>query len=291
MPTVVIQPSSKDASLESGYPTTNTGSDTNLWIGRYFIGLSGSSVYRALVQFDVSSIPAGSTVTNAILRLYIGSVTDQSVTANITPYLVTGTWDENAVTWNTAPSVDTSVFGTIRAVTGIGWYEWNITNIVNGWVNGVYANNGVMLRTPETHDFETKNFFSKEESTDVSLRPMLIVTYEVSALVSLNDRRFAKTKSFYTTSDTTNFTTMDDSSVYNMLTYFVNNTGTNPALVQLQISPGDDIWLNDGDAITVQPGETKTLVPYVYSQYTRLSYKNVNPGSPTTLTVWFEAQV
>lgn len=291
MPTIVIQPSAKDASLESGYPTTNTGGNTNLWIGRYFIGFSGNSVYRALIQFDVSSIPAGSTVTNAVLRLYIGFTTNPGITAYITPYLVTGTWDENTVTWNTAPAVDTSVFGTISAVTGTGWYEWNITNIVNGWVNGIYANNGVMLRTPETQNFETKNFYSKEESNNLSLRPMLIVTYEASVLVSLNDRRFAKTKAVYTTSDAVNFTTMDDSSVYSMLTYFVNNTGTNPALIQLQISPGDGVWLNDGDAIVVQPGEAMALVPFIYSQYTRLSYKNVNPGSPTTLTVWFEAQV
>lgn len=291
MPTIVLQPSAKDAALESGYPATNTGSNKNLWIGRYFIGFPGNSVYRALVQFDVSSIPAGSTVTNAILKLYIGSVTNPSIAANITTYLVTGTWDENTVTWNTAPAVDTSVFGTISAVTGTGWYEWNITNIVNGWVNGIYANNGIMLRTPETKDFETKNFYSREESTNAALRPMLVVTYEASVLVSLNDRRFAKTKAVYTTSDTTNFTTTDDSSVYNMLTYFVNNLGINPAIVQLQISPGDDIWLEDGDVITVQHGETKTLVPFVYSQYTRLSYKNANSGSSTTIIVWFEAQV
>ncbi|MDI6603881.1 MAG: DNRLRE domain-containing protein [Thermoanaerobacteraceae bacterium] len=291
MPTIVIQPSAKDASLESGYPTTNTGSDKNLWIGRYFIGFSGNSVYRALVQFDVSSIPAGSTVTNAILRLYIGLVTNSSIAANITPYLVTGVWDENTVTWNTAPAVNMSVFGTISAVTGPGWYEWNITNIVNGWVNGVYANNGVMLRTPETQNFETKNFFSREESVNLSLRPMLITSYEVSILVSLNDRRFAKTKTTYTTYDMMNFTNVNSSSAYSMMTYFVNNTGANPALLQLQISPGDDVWLNDGDSIVIQPGETKALVPFIYSQYTRLSYKNTNPGNSTTITVWYEAQV
>ena len=30
-----------------------------------------------------------------------------------------------------------------------GWYTWDVTNLVNGWLNGTYANHGLMLCGPE----------------------------------------------------------------------------------------------------------------------------------------------
>lgn len=291
MPSMIIQPSTKDTSLESGYPNSNRGSDPTLWIGRYYIGFSGKSVYRALIQFDLGMVPQGSIVVEAILKLYFNYATNPSIPAYITPFLIVDEWDENTATWNNGPNIDETVFGSTKAVTKEGWYGFNITNIVNGWISGIYKNNGIMLKTPEVQNFETKSFYSKDESINISLRPMLQLTYIGGYPFTLNERRFVKAKSTYTAYDDENFTDVNDCSSYDKYTYFVYNTSENPVIVKLLISPGDDLWIEDGNEIILDAGKTVALVPYLFSQYSRLSYKNKDAGKGANITVWFEAQV
>jgi hypothetical protein len=291
MPTIIIQPSSKDTALESGYPTSNRGRDPKLWIGRYYIGSSGKSVYRALIQFDLGILPPDSLIVEAILKLYINYATNDCIPAYVTPFLIIDEWDENTATWNNAPNIDETVFGSTKAITSKGWYGWNITNIAKGWINGLYANNGVMLRTPEIQNLETKSFYSKDESINVSLRPILQLTYITGTPFTLNDRRFVKTKSFYVSRDEESYTDINDCSSYSKFTYFVYNTSENPVIIKLLISPGDDVWIEDSGEIVLAPGKTATLVPYFFSQYTKLSFKNKEIGKAANITVWFEAQV
>ena len=64
-------------------------------------------VERALLQFDLSSLPVGAVINLAEVSAYVESFTVQPegepVDVGLRPVL--GAWDEGTVTWNTAPSV------------------------------------------------------------------------------------------------------------------------------------------------------------------------------------------
>lgn len=81
-----------DAYIDGGATTTNFGTATTLGIGRF------TSVTRALLQFDLSSIPAGATITQASLTL----VTDNyggTMTGTISR-VTQNAWTEAGATWN-----------------------------------------------------------------------------------------------------------------------------------------------------------------------------------------------
>jgi hypothetical protein len=67
---VVVLPAKKDASIVAGNPNNSNGGGPC-----FFSGTDGnSSPHRALIAFDLSSIPAGSTITNVQLTLTLAQV-------------------------------------------------------------------------------------------------------------------------------------------------------------------------------------------------------------------------
>ncbi|PTQ56167.1 MAG: hypothetical protein BSOLF_0739 [Candidatus Carbobacillus altaicus] len=104
-------------------------------------------------------------------------------------------------------------------------------------------------------------------------------------------------KSFYEES-TLNITTGDtlttlpavSTSIYGPSTFFVYNSGTNDALVEIQISANGTNWYTDIAATTVAAGAVNVFVPAVFLKYTQLAYQSATAGSPTTIDVYFNAQ-
>jgi len=287
MPVLVIQPAIKDAALEAGYPNTNTGNDPTMWVGRYYDG----SAYRDLIQFDLSGLTNCANITSATLSLYVNEVTNATVSAFVTPYRVTQNWAENLVTWNTAPAYDPFAHGGTTQLRNIGWYQWDITNLVSNWFNGVYPNYGMLLRTPETTDFETKRFITSEEDANPDLRPYLTVTYTCREELIIPARQFNEVSETVTTGNTLAYTTSRDISTVSRVTYFISNTGANPAIVNIQLSADNVRWDTVTGDITVAAGETVSLIIDQLSHYSRIAYRSGTPGVPTTLVIWLETQV
>jgi RHS repeat-associated protein len=166
-PTVTFGPS-RQCYIQSAAPTTSS-CGSSVEVG------GGSAIDRTLLQFDVSSVPSDSTVTNAELGLHLG--TASAVAAAISLHQVMTAWDSTAswnyasggnVAWSTpggdfdpAPSYTTTVGPTV------GSYHWYPTQLVQGWVNGSTANDGMLLKqTTET----TTDLFTFDS-------PVLTVTY------------------------------------------------------------------------------------------------------------------
>jgi hypothetical protein len=126
---------------------------------------------KTLLRFDLSSIPAGSVVSSAKITLNaIGS----NGAAPISVKRVTAPWAENSVTWNSwagAQAADELA----SFLSGGGPRSFDVTAVSQAWVNGVYANNGVVL-TSEQVD----TTFSTSEAADAALRPELAICYESS---------------------------------------------------------------------------------------------------------------
>lgn len=172
-PTATTFDSVADAMVRSGYPTSNYGSYTYMRAG-----YAGSAqVMRSLVRFDLSGIPSGTPVGQAKLWLYMHySYDPPGSPRTIATYRVTSSWTEGGVTWNTQPG-GSGLYGfTSIPYAAYGWYSFDVTDLVRGWVNGSYTNYGVWILGNESpSDPNYRSFRTRDSST--GLKPYLEITY------------------------------------------------------------------------------------------------------------------
>jgi hypothetical protein len=122
---------------------------------------------RALLQFDLTSIPVGSTILSAVL--YLNDETGGSDTVLIYP--LTATWDNN-VTWDTAPPFDPAAIGSFSlTATPCVRAAWLDVNKVSEWVDNPGLNNGLLLYASGTSG---EALFSSLEGT---LPAKLVIEY------------------------------------------------------------------------------------------------------------------
>src|SRR5271170_5779483 len=124
-----------DAHVNSARSTVNSGAISNLNVG---------GGYTALLQFDLSTLPAGTTaaqVSRATLRLYCNRM-DTAGLVSVQP--VGGAWGEYSVTFATLPSL-----GSAAQVVSVGqagaYVAVDVTTLVQGWVSAPPSNNGLAL--------------------------------------------------------------------------------------------------------------------------------------------------
>ncbi|HSB65161.1 MAG TPA: DNRLRE domain-containing protein [Anaerolineales bacterium] len=155
----------KDSWVDRTKPDTTHGKDTLLHIRP-----SGKVDRRALLRFDLSSIPAGSRITRATLYM-----NDESGGNYLVEFRrVTSNWDES-VTWNTQPSIDTTPIGgftlTKEPCVRAGQID---PTVVQAWLDSPSTNYGLML-FPPTGGGDAS--FTSREGSPV---PILAVSYSPS---------------------------------------------------------------------------------------------------------------
>ncbi|MFN2303681.1 MAG: DNRLRE domain-containing protein, partial [Anaerolineales bacterium] len=164
-----------DTTVVEGYPDNNFGNNIDLWAG-YVDSFDDGKIVRGLIQFNIDSIPPNSTITNATLYLnMIISVDPADLDRTITTYQITGPWNEQTATWNNAPGFGVAGGSASIPNGAYGEYEFDVTGIVTGWVDGSYDNYGIMLRGPESAaDGSYRGFAARESTTP----PHLVVEFE-----------------------------------------------------------------------------------------------------------------
>ncbi|MDJ0911354.1 MAG: DNRLRE domain-containing protein [Woeseiaceae bacterium] len=181
--TMVLQPdetTSADAYIWSWYKNTNFGNDDEIWV----CDDGNNSFCTGLFAFDVAQVPRGSRILSATLSLHhkSGSGTDVPISA----HRITQAWDEASATWNRREAgTDWNTVGgdfdsTAVATTNVGpasdrRYEWDITQLVQGWSDGSYTDYGVAL-TAESGGSEGETFYTSADP-DPTRRPRLTVSY------------------------------------------------------------------------------------------------------------------
>lgn len=143
---------------------------------------------RIVIRFDLSTIPQDALVIQAQLNIYRydGSPTS-ALTCEI--FRVTEPWEEytlvNTVAYESSGSYDQIV------VTENGWYEFDLADLVQEWLQGTFPNYGAVF-------FGTgggglyQNFHSREAS---ELMPWLFVEYEITG--SFEQSTFGAIKALY----------------------------------------------------------------------------------------------
>ena len=162
--------------------TTNTGSsgmfpsDEELWIANW---AAMQNFHQTLIKFDLNQY-SGQTITIAKLIIYQhfhapdGSPTPSKV------YAITEDWDET--TWPTSNNVahGTTEYATPEFTSTLGWYEIDITTLVNEWLAGTTTNYGLVIVANSGTKFS--EFYSKDAS-DQTKHPYL----EIEGTTGIND--------------------------------------------------------------------------------------------------------
>ncbi len=123
------------------WPTDH--STTILPFGNYLGPKTGQPVYsRAYLAFPLNELPAGAVVQQATLELYVDDWPFEG-SATLGVYQVTAAWDETMDWAGRAPLATPALAATTVSSTA-GWYAWDVTALVQGWVNGA-PNYGLAL--------------------------------------------------------------------------------------------------------------------------------------------------
>jgi hypothetical protein len=124
-----------DAHVNIALPAVNSGAISNLDVG---------GGYTALLQFDLSMLPAGTAsakVSRAVLRLYVNRVTTPG---QVTLAPLNATWGEYSVTYSTEPAIG-SAAGTFSISQADSFIAIDVTALVQGWIANPTTNNGIAL--------------------------------------------------------------------------------------------------------------------------------------------------
>ncbi len=169
-----------DTRLRNSEPTTNYGNNSTLLV-------DASPQSSALLQWDLSAIPASSTILNATMTL---NITDESV-HEFEIYEVQRAWVETQATWNIASAGvpwgqagaagpadrGSTVLGQLSATaTGNRNITFNSDGlaVLQSWIDDPSRNYGLIIQNYTTSS-DSMAFRSSE--TTASLRPKFEITY------------------------------------------------------------------------------------------------------------------
>jgi RHS repeat-associated protein len=187
-PSVVVHPdglSGMDTFISSRAPALNYGGDALLRVGN-----NGSNIYRSLLKFNLSSVPAGAVITGA--QLTLNRVGAAATTAQ--PYelhAVTREWLEGESTWQNAKGnqtwaaaggdLDPAVIDGLKTIapTGASAVTWNVTASVAQALAAGGQNLGLLLKSQVEDTAAVRELqFASSDSLDASKGPTLTITYE-----------------------------------------------------------------------------------------------------------------
>ncbi|MFQ5611364.1 MAG: DNRLRE domain-containing protein, partial [Anaerolineae bacterium] len=185
-----------DAEVRQGNPAENFGIEPIMGAGYDNYTPENRLIQRALLRFDVSHfLPPGSTIHQATLSLYMVGYCDVG-SSTFQTYRVTDDWFELTTTWNNQPSFAEGYGSTVIPVGGttFGWYTFDVTALVQAWVNGDYPEYGLMIRGPEAPPYQCafREFLTKGGG-GFNSAPELVVDYTApppALAVSQNDLTF-----------------------------------------------------------------------------------------------------
>jgi len=164
-------------------------------------GASGAAVNRCLLQFDLSEIQSSATITSATLSLYwyypAGATRTNDTVMEV--YRPSSAWNTSYVCWNNRASGTAwsnaggdwhdannssqgstpfdSVTFAAATVPDNAFHDWDVTDLVQDYVDGTYTNTGFLLKAAT----EVSNYiaFYSVNYSGTGMRPKLTVVYEV----------------------------------------------------------------------------------------------------------------
>jgi len=180
--TTTIEPSA-DNTVAQELADNSSGACDSIFSGTTDQGVG--TARRALMRFDLSSIPPGSVINSVTLGM---SVTRGSnhVDSTFTLHPLNAPWTEGVegcgvrgggqgepstggVTWNTMPTFGAASGSTLINNTSPAWSSATMASDLQGWLDNPATNNGWILIGDETVKTTTRRFDSREGGSPPSL--------------------------------------------------------------------------------------------------------------------------
>ena len=187
-PTLTVQPSGADNTLLSGSPDNNYGSEACIYVG--YSSYVTAEKYRSILRFDFSSLPSGADISSATLSLYYYDYYNNPSGRTYWAYEVTQTaWTEMGSTWNkydgtnnwsTAGGDYTTTNGASKTVpASFGWMDWTVTTLAQHFQSSHNEIANFLIRDGTEGTNALAYFYSRDEATQTTLRPELVIDYTV----------------------------------------------------------------------------------------------------------------
>lgn len=175
-----------DTYVAAGRPTQSQPADLRVfWVGYNQVDSYGKE--RALLQFDLSNLPANSTITSARLSLYLA----RAIPATDAPQAIqvsrlTGSWSET-ITWQQHEQLTRLSEGAATTTVGAqaGWVYWDLRDLVQRWLADPARGQTIslLLTGDESGAQHERAFWSKdckpaECDTQPGKRPQLVIEWQ-----------------------------------------------------------------------------------------------------------------
>jgi len=156
----------------------------------------------AILKFDLSYIPEAAFIHSAELKLYQTDaggdatydvsahrvINHDPVLAESTGYTYDGSssWTDNDVRQqkdDNAPLAQADIAkaeDTLSLDQSSGYKGWNVTQMVQAWVNNTESNYGVLLNSDDAASQDSHRYFASSDAPDGTVRPMLVVEFSSS---------------------------------------------------------------------------------------------------------------
>lgn len=175
--TVTFQPDAtqgKDAIVISADPAVNEGD-----LEVFGVGSDDGEKVRTYIRFELAGIPATAVVTSAELLLWYGD-TSAAVETTVNAYEVTVAWAENTITWDAQPGHGLVARGSsvLPDLETSDFVTWELEpGLIESWVNGSLANNGLVLIDADEETPGAYKLFASSDHAVPAMRPKLVVNY------------------------------------------------------------------------------------------------------------------
>ena len=176
---------------EQGSPNLYIGDNNYAYVG-YDDGIVSGNIASAgtahlmcrtyvKVDYDFSQIPEGSRITNATFKAYHFTRWSKGAT-NFGLYTVDQDWSNVRITWNNQTQFSHTFIQFTKANTSAGWVEWDVTDVVNSWVQGIASNNGFVMKAEDERNMQAEVFRNKNHPN----RPVLTLEWSIPDPVDPN---------------------------------------------------------------------------------------------------------
>ncbi|MBL7893839.1 MAG: DNRLRE domain-containing protein [Bacteroidia bacterium] len=180
------------ATLEAAIANTNYGTLINNQCLYQNIA-NGWNTTRAVMAFDLSSIPSNAVLQSATLK--ITHQANPTITSSVQIMPLKGEWNESTVTWNNQPAADAASAITFTVLSGTTAYTLNVLTHLQKMINEGTTENGWLLRQQnETDQRSGLKFYSSDHSN--TAKPEITITYTLPANSNDKNLNWTKTEVF-----------------------------------------------------------------------------------------------
>lgn len=259
--------------------------------------LHGSNkwIYRAFLKHDLSGIPYKSKIISAKLYVYCCYLHDNGASATHNITRVMSDWNEDTLTWNNKPEQNTEMYldEYVSSPDLNTWGSWDITRMVQEWVDKTYPNYGLQFVNSNEGAYRTEwRFYTKEANN--GLATYIEIEYEPQ-----EEYRISKARVEELADDARRLCGITDElspkNIHNALSSLnidLQEKVVTPTTVEQEIIPDDGFY--GISKLTVKAVGTDGLaenarVYYVGNAKTTMNFTNLNIESAASGTILEES--